>query len=280
MQTMVSLIENLPPKLMTFLAGLNEVQLLNAAILVSSAIAIDKISKRLISRAVKRRSGNRHAAKTANKISSYIIYSVSFMVLLGVFGVPASSIGTVLGLVGLGISFALKDMIANFISGLMILVNRPFKIGDQIEVDGEEGEVRDIKMRASFIKTYDGRELIVPNSRLYDNVVVNNTSYDERRFEILVGVSYDDDVPHAMAISEEVLENTDTVSDSHDPEVMVEEFADSSIVLRLWGWTDSRRADQLEAASDVKEQLKKRFDEEGITIPFPIRTIDMETRED
>lgn len=260
--------------------GLSGVMLINAAIVVSAAIIADKASNFLIRRAVKKRGGDRHAATTANKISSYVIYSVGFMVLLGVFGVPASSIGTVLGLLGLGLSFALRDMIANFISGLMILINHPFKIGDQIEVDGREGTVKDIRMRATFIKTYDGREMVVPNSKLYNSTVINNTSYDERRFEVLVGVSYEDDVPRAMEISEDVLSEVESVSDSQEPKVLVDEFADSSVVLRLWGWTSSQRADQLETASEVKTALKKRFDEEGIEIPFPIRTVEMETRED
>lgn len=269
-----------PSGLTELFTELSEVMLLNAAIVVSAAIVADKISKFLIQRAVRKRGGDRHAATTANKISSYIIYSVAFMVLLGVFGVPASSIGTVLGLLGLGISFALRDMIANFISGLMILVNHPFKIGDQIQVDGEEGTVKDIRMRATFIRTYDGREMVVPNSRLYNSTVINNTSYDERRFEVLVGVSYEDDVPRAMEISENVIKQIESVSDLKEPKVLVDKFDDSSIVLRLWGWTSSQRADQLETASEVKKALKKRFDEEDIEIPFPIRTVEMETRED
>ncbi|MFB6147969.1 MAG: mechanosensitive ion channel family protein [Candidatus Nanohaloarchaea archaeon] len=165
-----------------------------AAAVVLLGYAANKASNYLISREVERRGGDQHAAKSAKRVTGYIIYQLTFVLVLGVLGVPLSGLGTALGLIGLGISFALKDMIANFISGILILVNRPFRIGDQIEVNGEEGTLKDIKLRASEIRTYDGRKVIVPNSVLYSNVVINNTAYDERRFEVVVGIGYDEDI--------------------------------------------------------------------------------------
>jgi len=115
-------------------------------------------------------------------------------------------------------------MIANFFSGVLILATRPFKVGDQIEIEGESGTVRDIKVRATDIKTYDGRKVIVPNSKLYNDTVINNTAYDERRFDVIVGISYDDNIETAKEQAMKALKDSEKVSDHQDPQVIVSEL--------------------------------------------------------
>ncbi|MFB6217238.1 MAG: mechanosensitive ion channel family protein [Candidatus Aenigmatarchaeota archaeon] len=237
---------------------------------------VNKISNIFIERAIKRQNGSEHAAKTSKKFSAYLIYSATFIVLLGVFGVPLSALGAAVGLIGLGLSFALKDILANFISGIFILVNRPFKIGDQIEINGEEGTVRDIRVRATDIRTYDGRKLIVPNSTLYTNTVVNNTAYDQRRFAIMVGIGYEDDIETAKQLAFETLEEAETVADTPGPQVLVDELGGSSVNLKLRGWTDPSRADMVNATSEVTQLIKEKYDAEGIDIPYPIQTVYLE----
>lgn len=248
---------------------------LMAAIVAAVGLALNKFSNILIERAVKRRGGDEHAAASAKKVTAYVIYPLTFVAVLGVFGIPLSGIGAAVGLIGLGISFALKDVIANFISGIMILVNRPFKIGDQIKVDGEEGTLQDIQLRASKIRTFDGREVIVPNSNLYSNIVVNYTAYDSRRFEVVVGIDYDDDIETAREIAKEVLEEAETVESDPEPQVLTDELGGSSVNLKLRGWTSSSRAGIVQASSEVTQLIKDRYDEEGIDIPYPIRTVYM-----
>jgi small-conductance mechanosensitive channel len=239
----------------------------------------NKVSNRMINRAVERRGGDKHAVVSAKKVTSYIIYPVTLVMILGVFGLPVSSVGAAIGLIGLGISFALKDMIANFISGIMILVNRPFKIGDQIKVGGEEGTVKDIQIRATDIKTYDGRKVIVPNSQLYNGVVINNTAYDERRFEVIVGVGYDDDIEKAVELAEETLQEADKVEENPEPQVLVNELGGSSVNLKLRGWTRPSKANMIQAASEVTQSIKQKYDENQIDIPYPIRTVYMNNEE-
>lgn len=236
---------------------------------------INRISNKLIDQAVKERGGDKHAAVSAKKVSSYVIYPVTLIIVLGVFGVPIGSLGTAVGLIGLGLSFALKDMIANFISGILILIGKPFKVGDQIQVSGEEGTVQDIKIRATDIKTYDGRKVIVPNSDLYNGVVTNNTAYNERRFEVVVGVGYDDDIDTAIKLAEESLEAAEDVEDDPEPQVLVDELGGSSVNLKLRGWTQPSKANMVQAASQVTQEVKEKYDTEGIDIPYPIRTVYM-----
>jgi small-conductance mechanosensitive channel len=235
----------------------------------------NKLSNRVIEKGVKRRGGDVHAAVSAKKVTTYIIYPITLVLVLGVFGLPVQSLGTALGLIGLGVSFALKDMIANFISGILILIGQPFKVGDQIKVAGEEGTVKDIEIRATDIRTYDGRKVIVPNSQLYNGVVINNTFYDERRFEVIVGVGYDDDIDAATELAMESLEEADLVESDPEPQVLVSELGGSSVNLKLRGWTKPSKANMVQAASQVTQGVKEKYDRNGIDIPYPIRTVYM-----
>ncbi len=247
-----------------------------AAVVLALALVVDRASNKIVERSIEHSNGTKHASATAKKLTSYLIYSVAFIVILGVFGVPPSALGTAVGLIGLGISFALREMIANFISGLMIMINRPFKIGDQIAAEDEAGTVEDIRVRATDIKTFDGRKVIVPNSKLYNETVVNNTGYEKRRFDVVVGISYDDNIQKARDLARETLDDAETVESEPEPQILTDELGGSSVDLRLRGWTDTGRASVVKASSEVTQLVKEKFDREGIDIPYPIRTVYME----
>jgi small-conductance mechanosensitive channel len=235
----------------------------------------NKLSNYFIARSIEKKNGDKHAVITSKKISAYVIYSLTLVVIMGIFGLPLSALASAVGLIGLGVSFALKDMIANFISGLMILINRPFKIGDQITVEGESGTVRDIQIRATSVKTYDGRKVIVPNSTLYNDTVINNTAYDERRFEVVVGIGYDEDIQKAKDLAMESLKEAEGVDPEPEPQVFVNELGGSSVDLKLRGWTKPSKANMVKSASEVTQIVKEKYDEAGIDIPYPIRTVYM-----
>lgn len=245
-------------------------------ILLIGGFLANKISNILISKSVDHRGGDQHAKKSAKRLTAYIIYPLTFVAVLGTIGVPLSALGATVGLIGLGLSFALQDIIANFISGVLIMIGRPFEIGDQIEIGDEEGTIRDIKTRATEIKTYDGRKVIVPNSHLYNNQVINNTGYGNRRLNVIVGISYDDDIKKAKELAEEVLEEADSIESNPEPQVLVDELGGSSVNLKLRGWTDNRRANIVSGASEVTQLVKEKYDKAGIDIPYPIRTVYME----
>jgi small conductance mechanosensitive channel len=262
--------------LASILPAVNPETIIFAAIILAGGYVVNKISNVLISKSVDHRGGDRHAKRSAKRLSAYIIYPLTIVAVLGVFGVPLSALGAAIGLIGLGLSFALQDIIANFISGILIMIGRPFEIGDQIEINGEEGTIQDIQTRATEMKTYDGRKVIIPNSQLYSNTVVNNTGYGNRRFNVIVGISYDDDIKKAKELSEEVLEEAESVESEPEPQVLVDELGGSSVNLKLRGWTDNRRANIVTGGSEVTQLVKEKFDEAGIDIPYPIRTVYME----
>ncbi|MFB6242159.1 MAG: mechanosensitive ion channel family protein [Candidatus Nanosalina sp.] len=262
--------------LTSFMPAVNFETLILAAAILAGGYVVNKISNVLISKSIEHREGDKHAKKSTKRLSAYIIYPLTFVAVLGVFGVPLSALGAAVGLIGLGLSFALQDIIANFISGILIMIGRPFQIGDQIEVSGEEGTIQDIRTRATEMKTYDGRKVIIPNSQLYSNTVVNNTGYGNRRFNVIVGISYDDDIKKAKELAEEVLEEAESVEDEPEPQVLVDELGGSSVNLKLRGWTDNRRANIVSGGSEVTQLVKEKYDDAGIDIPYPIRTVYME----
>ncbi|WP_414838178.1 mechanosensitive ion channel family protein [Candidatus Nanosalina sp. VS9-1] len=245
------------------------------AVLVAGHV-LNKISNVAVEKAVERKGASKHATRSTKRLTAYVIYPLTFVAFLGVIGVPLTALSAAVGLIGLGLSFALQDVIANFISGILIMIYRPIEIGDQIAVGGEEGTVEDIQTRATKIKTYDGRQVIVPNSDLYSQQVINNTAYKNRRFNVVVGISYDDDIKKAKELAEEVLEEADSVESDPAPQVLVDELGGSSVNLKLRGWTDNRRANIVTGGSEVTQLIKDKYDEAGIDIPYPIRTVYME----
>ncbi|PSH00115.1 MAG: hypothetical protein BRC28_01235 [Nanohaloarchaea archaeon SW_4_43_9] len=277
---MISLIIEVLKTSVTFLGmEITGLMVAVAGFLLVAGFIADQISNILVERAIKERGGDKHVSKTSKKLTSYVIYPVTFIVILGVFGFPLASLGAAVGLIGLGLSFALKDMISNFISGLFIMINKPFKIGDQIQVSGEAGTVRDIKIRATEIKTYDGRQVIVPNSMLYNGKVINNTAYKCRRFDVIVGIGYDEDIQEAKELAIETLEEASTVKSRPEPQVLVNELGGSSVNLKLRGWSKPSKANMLKSASEVTQIVKEKYDKSGIDIPYPIRTVYMNNEE-
>jgi len=244
-------------------------------VILFAGITANKMVKRLIRRSVDH-DVDEHVYKTTTKLSSFLVYGITFVALMGVYNVPLGSLATLVGLLGLGLSFAMQDMITNLISGVMILISRPFKIGDQIEAGGEEGTVQDIRIRATDIRTYDGKKVIIPNSKLYNDVIVNNTAYGNRRFEVVVGIDYDDDIKAAKEIAEHALKDAEHVESDPEPQVLIDELGGSSVNLKLRGWTDTHKANIVKASSELTHLIKDRYDEEGIDIPYPIRTVYME----
>ena len=185
---------------------------------------------------------------------------------------PANLIST-LGIGGVAIGFAFKDIFQNFLAGILILVTRPFAVGDQIRFKDYEGTVEDIQTRATFLKTYDGRRVIIPNGELYTNSVTVNTAFGERRWEYDIGIGYGDDIEKARRIILHALREAEDVSPDPQADVIVVALAESTVNLRARWWTKSRIADGLTAQDRVLTRVKQALVAEGIDLPFPTRQI-------
>lgn len=186
---------------------------------------------------------------------------------------PASLVSA-LGIGGVAIGFAFKDIFQNFLAGILLLLTEPFKINDQITYKDFEGTVESIQTRATTIKTYDGRRVVIPNAELFINAVTVNTAYDKRRLQYDIGIGYGDDIATARRLIIEAMQGVDGVLADPAPEAIVVDLAGSSVNLRARWWINPpRRADVMDAQDRVLEAIKNTLTAHGIDLPFPTQQI-------
>ena len=222
-----------------------------------------------------RRSGSRHLGLVLGRLAQWILALVGLMVGLSIV-VPtfrAGDLVQLLGISGVAIGFAFRDILQNFLAGILILVTRPFRIGDQIVFKEFEGTVEDIKTRATYVKTYDGRRAVVPNAELFTNAVVVNTAFDVRRIDYDVGIGYGDDIPRAKSIVLDAIRGLDGVLRDPPPDVLALDLAASSVLLRVRWWSLSRRADALEVQDRVISAIRPALARGGVDAPFPTSVV-------
>ncbi len=191
----------------------------------------------------------------------------------GMVGVEMTSFIAVLGGAALAIGLALQGSLANFAGGVLILLLKPFKVGDFIEGDGHAGTVHEIQIFYTYVTTPQGQEIIIPNGRLSNNAIKNYSFHDTRRFDMVFGIGYEDDIDVAKSIIEGLLmaEPKFILDKGHD--IFVEELADSSVNIHLRGWLLS--SDFWGVSNHFNEKVKKAFDANGVSIPFPQRDVHM-----
>ena len=224
-------------------------------------------------RSLKRMKASEHAARITARLVFIAVMVVGVLVSLGVMGVNAGALVASLGLVSVGIGFALKDVIENFIAGLIIIFQRPFLVGDFICLGGVEGTVEDVRVRDTVIVMLDGRQVFVPNSRIFSSEVINNNRNRRRRLEFEVGIAYGEDISAAAAAAQDSLAGVPNVLAEPPPLVVAEEFGDSAVVLKAYFWIDPTRGYFFETRSEAIEAVKKGLQKAGIEIPFPIVTV-------
>ena len=179
-----------------------------------------------------------------------------------------------LGISGVAIGFAFRDILQNFLAGLLILLTEPFRINDQIVVGGFEGTVEEIESRATTIRTYDGRRVVIPNTNLFTQSVTVNTAFPSRRLQYDVGIGYGDDIATARTVILRAIGSIHGIMTTPAPEVLGVGLADYSVTLRVRWWIDPpRRADTMESMSDALHAIKDALTEAGIDLPFPTRQI-------
>lgn len=185
---------------------------------------------------------------------------------------PSVKPATIISSLGIGtvaIGFAFKDILQNLLAGILLLINRPFRRGDQIVVKDFEGTVEHIQSRATLIKTYDGRRVIIPNSDIYTSPVTVNTAFATRRSQYDVGIGYGDDPAAASEAFVAAIAKVEGVVSDPAPEALPWELADSYVTIRVRWWTDSKRTNVAHTQARVIQALYLAAKEHGIDLPFP-----------
>jgi len=227
---------------------------------------------------IRRVTSSRESSNVGIVLGRLAQWFVLFLGLLVVLAIVAPSVKPVdilstLGIGGVAIGFAFRDILQNFLAGLLILLRQPFRIGDQIVVGEYEGTVEEIETRATILKTYDGRRVVIPNGDIYTSSVVVNTAFDIRRSQYDVGIGYGDDIAEAKAIMLEAMKNCTGVVAEPAPDVLTAELAGSSVNLRARWWTDSTRADVVKVSDEVITAIKDKLSAAGIDLPFPTEVV-------
>ena len=210
------------------------------------------------------------------RLSYGLIIFIGLLIAL-VIAIPGFTPGqlvSILGLSSVAIGFAFRDILQNFLAGILLLLSEPFRIGDQIVIGDFEGTVEDIQTRATFIKTYDGRRIVIPNANLFTNSVTVNTANEKRRLQYDVGIGYGDDIAEAKRILLDTVRAIPDVLDDPAPDALVVKLADSSVNIRLRWWIKPpRQFDVLHSQDVVLEKVAGALLSEGFDLPFPTHQI-------
>ncbi|GAA3878379.1 hypothetical protein GCM10022627_33970 [Haloarcula argentinensis] len=230
----------------------------------------------IVDRSLKSRDLDTHARRPLKKVVSIGIVFVAISVAFGMaeYGNFLQSLATIAAAATLAIGFAMQDVISNFVAGVFIYTDKPFRIGDWIEWDGNSGVVEDISLRVTRVRTFDNELLTVPNSNLTDGVIKNPVAKEQLRLKFVFGIDYDDDIDEATEIILDEARAHPEIMDDPEPSVRLVELGDSSVGLqsRIWIKNPSR-SDFVKTRAEYVKSVKQRFDAEDINMPYPNRTI-------
>ncbi len=201
----------------------------------------------------------------------WAVFVLGILIVLALFGVNVTPLFAVFGGLSFILGFALQETLGNLASGLMIMVLKPFDTGDYIEVGGSSGFVDEMSVVSTKIRTFDNQIIVVPNSKIWGDVITNVSASDERRVDLVFGIAYSDNAAHAIAVLKELVKNHDLCLSSPRAEVFVGELGDNSVNIFCRPW--SKSDDYWTVYWDLTGQAKERFDQEGISIPFPQRDV-------
>jgi len=235
-----------------------------------------RLTCRVIRHFTEKRRKHRNVGLVLGRLAEGALLLVGVLVAL-VIAVPSFQPGQliqILGISSVAIGFAFRDILQNFLAGILLLLTEPFRLGDQIVVGSFEGTVEEIQTRATSIRTYDGRRVVIPNSDLFTQSVIVNTAFSSRRLQYDIGIGYGDDIGKAKEVIVDALRRVHGVVHDPAPEALVVDLAGSSVNIRARWWIDPPlRTDVVASMDDALHAIKEALVAEGIDLPFPTRHV-------
>jgi small conductance mechanosensitive channel len=247
---------------------------LDLAINIALAIVIFYVGKMIVGvivRGIRKVMQQREVDETLESfVCNFVRIALMVVVVvaaIGQVGIQTTSFIAIFGAAGLAVGLALQGSLSNFAAGVLIVLFRPYKVGDFIEAAGIAGVVEQVQILTTVLRTGDNKQIIVPNGQIMDSIITNYSAKETRRVDMVVGVSYDDDLDKVHKTLKELIDAEERILDDPEPTIAVSELGDSSVnfVVRPWVQT----ADYWGVKFDLTEAIKKRFDQEGISFPFP-----------
>ncbi len=246
--------------------------LLLTLIIILIALFVGRITRKVIDRAVQKvPSLDQSVGKIFYSIVRTFIWLFVVLIILDLFGFNTASLLTVLGAAGLAVGLAMKDSLSNIAAGLLLLLLRPYKVGDYVDCGSVSGTIKEMGLFTTTLATPDNIFIAAPNSVIFGSPVKNYSRNETRRVDITVGISYGDSLPQGIKILQELLEKNETILKDPAPQVLVADLADSSVNLTLRFWVPT--AKYWDAYWAIKGQLKETIESAGLNIPFPQRVI-------
>jgi small conductance mechanosensitive channel len=203
----------------------------------------------------------------------YLILIFAVLAALAKFGVQTASFVAILGAAGFAVGFALQGSLANFAAGVLFLVLRPFRVGDFIDGAGVFGNVKDIQLCTTVLSTPDNVKIMVPNGKIFGDVIKNFTGYDTRRVDLVIGIGYSSDIQKTYDVMMNLIKEDTRILTDPAPQIAVSELADSSVNFVVRPWV--KKEDYWTVKFDLTRKIKEAFDANGIEIPFPQRVVHM-----
>ncbi|NEN22488.1 mechanosensitive ion channel [Cryomorpha ignava] len=228
---------------------------------------------KLASKAMHNRDVNESLRPFLTSIISILLRIMLVISVAGMIGIQVTAFIAVLGAAGLAIGLALQGSLANFAGGVLILLLKPFKVGDFIDTGSHSGTIREIQIFYTYMTTTQNQEVIIPNGELSNNALKNYSFYDTRRLDITFGIGYNDDIDLAKSILDNLVKEDSRFLTDPAHDVFVKDLADSSVIIHLRAWLKS--SDYWDVTNNLNEKVKKAFDAENVSIPFPQRDIHM-----
>ena len=253
---------------------------INWGIEIAIAIAIFVIGKfiartisNLLQKALQRSGTDAMLVSFLGNIAYGVLLVAVILAAIDSLGVNVTSLMAILGAAGLAVGLALKDSLSNFASGVMIIIFRPFNIGDFVTAGGSSGVVDDIGLFCTQMHTGDNQRIIVPNSAIMGSTIINTNAMSTRRIDLVIGIGYDDNIGQARDIIMAIIESDERILKDPEPGVVVGELGESSVNLNVRPWVNS--GDYWSVRPDLLENIKVKLDEAGISIPFPQQDVHM-----
>ena len=247
--------------------------LVGALVVIAITWGIAKGVRFLAFRWAQQTEGDSSTELLIGRLSYGGVWVIGFVIALGVMGLDFGALLGALGLTSVAIGFSLKDVLSNYISGVILLAARPFRINDQVVIGDYEGTITQIQLRATTMKTYDGRVVYIPNQEVFQASIINNTASPRRRSSVVVGIDYAEDISEAIAVINRVLPQVKEVETTPAPDVLVTELAASTVNLEIRFWVDSRRSGFLATTSAVAQSVKEALEAANIDMPTDIYTL-------
>lgn len=256
-------VENLP----SLIAGL---------VIFLLSLWLARVISRAIRRVMKRREKDQELTVLIVRLTRWSIIGLGILLALEQAGQDVTALLTGLGILGFTVGFALQDISANLVSGILLLFEQPFDIGDAIDVADYSGTVKSINLRATELITWDGLLVIIPNRDVFTNTITNFSRIEQRRIGLSVGVGYNSDLNHVETVALEAVKSLKGVKEDPAPFFLVDNFGDSAINTTVYYWYDTKAEGLADMTNLGAIALKKALDQAGIDMPSPIRSVRLE----